>query len=223
MIRVHHLEKSRSHRILWLLEALGLEYDIEVYQRDPKTQQAPDALKKVHPLGKSPVITDGELTVAESGAIIDYLVNRYGEGHFQPGPDKSNEWVNYRYWMHYAEGSLMPLLVMGLIFSQIPKQSPWFAKPIAQGISGTVHKRFLQPQLKQHLGMIESHLKAHGNFAGEFPSGADIQMSFPMQAVAATQSLDAFPAITAFVARIEQDSAWQRVVERAGPLTMPGE
>ena len=223
MIRVHHLEKSRSHRILWLLEALGLEYDIEVYQRDPKTQQAPDALKKVHPLGKSPVITDGELTVAESGAIIDYLVNRYGEGHFQPGPDKSNEWVNYRYWMHYAEGSLMPLLVMGLIFSQIPKQSPWFVKPIAQGISGTVHKRFLQPQLKQHLGMIESHLKAHGNFAGEFPSGADIQMSFPMQAVAATQSLDAFPAITAFVARFEQDSAWQRVVERAGPLTMPGE
>lgn len=223
MIRVHHLEKSRSHRILWLLEALGLEYDIEVYQRDPKTQQAPDALKKVHPLGKSPVITDGELTVAESGAIIDYLVNRYGEGHFQPGPDKSNEWVNYRYWMHCAEGSLMPLLVMGLIFSQIPKQSPWFVKPIAQGISGTVHKRFLQPQLKQHLGMIESHLKAHGNFAGEFPSGADIQMSFPMQAVAATQSLDAFPAITAFVARIEQDSAWQRVVERAGPLTMPGE
>lgn len=223
MIRVHHLEKSRSHRILWLLEALELEYDIEVYQRDPKTQQAPDALKKVHPLGKSPVITDGELTVAESGAIIDYLVNRYGEGHFQPGPDKSNEWVNYRYWMHYAEGSLMPLLVMGLIFSQIPKQSPWFVKPIAQGISGTVHKRFLQPQLKQHLGMIESHLKAHGNFAGEFPSGADVQMSFPMQAVAATQSLDAFPAITAFVARIQQDPAWQRVVERAGPLTMPGE
>ncbi|MDM7481562.1 MAG: glutathione S-transferase [Halomonas sp.] len=223
MIRVHHLEKSRSHRILWLLEALELEYDIEVYQRDPKTQQAPDALKKVHPLGKSPVITDGELTVAESGAIIDYLVNRYGKERFQPSAEDSNEWVDYRYWMHYAEGSLMPLLVMGLIFSQIPKQSPWFVRPIAQGISGTVQKRFLQPQLKQHLGMIESHLKAHGNFAGEFPSGADVQMSFPMQAVAATQSLDAFPAITAFVARIQQDAAWQRVVERAGPLTMPGE
>lgn len=224
MICVHHLEKSRSHRVLWLLESLNLEYDIQVYQRDSKTQQAPEALKKVHPLGKSPVITDGELTVAESGAIIDYVVNRYGNGKLQPSSEAAgNEWVNYRYWLHYAEGSLMPLLVMGLVFSQIPKQSPWIIKPLAKGISDTVKKRFIQPQLKQHLGMIEAHLASHGNFAGEWPSGADIQMSFPLQAVKATQSLSAYPSIAAFVDRIENDPAWQRVVERAGPLTMPGE
>ncbi|WP_404344596.1 glutathione S-transferase [Vreelandella venusta] len=223
MIRVHHLEKSRSHRVLWLLESLNLEYDIQVYQRDGKTQQAPEALKKVHPLGKSPVITDGELTVAESGAIIDYVVNRYGNGKLQPSPEAGDEWVNYRYWLHYAEGSLMPLLVMGLVFSQIPKQSPWLIKPLAKGISDTVRKRFIQPQLKQHLGMIETHLASRGHFAGDWPSGADIQMSFPLQAIKATQSLSAYPSIAAFVDRIENDPAWQRVVERAGPLTMPGE
>ncbi|WP_404375988.1 glutathione S-transferase [Vreelandella aquamarina] len=223
MIRVHHLEKSRSHRILWLLEALNVDYDIEIYQRDPKTLQAPDALKKVHPLGKSPVITDGDLTVAESGAIIDYLVSRYGDGRLQPAADEGEEWVNYRYWLHYAEGSLMPLLVMGLVFSQLPKQSPWFIKPLAKGISSTVQQRFIQPQLKQHLALIESHLSERGNFAGQWPSGADIQMSFPLQAVAATHSLSSYPAISAFIERVESDPAWQRVVERAGPLTMPGE
>ncbi|AIA74741.1 glutathione S-transferase [Halomonas sp. XH26] len=222
MIRVHHLEKSRSHRILWLLETLGLDYDIEVYQRDPKTQLAPASLKKIHPLGKSPVITDGELTVAESGAIIDYLVNCYGNAKDQLLEENRNEWVNYRYWLHYAEGSLMPLLVMGLVFSQLPKQSPWLIKPLAKGISSTVQQRFIQPQLKQHLTIIESHLDKRSNFAGDWPSGADIQMSFPLQAVAATQSLATYPAIAAFVARIESDPAWQRVVERAGPLTMPG-
>lgn len=222
MIRVHHLEKSRSHRILWLLETLGVDYDIEVYQRDAKTQQAPESLKKVHPLGKSPVISDGELTVAESGAIIDYLVSRYGEGKMQPSANERSEWINYRYWLHYAEGSLMPLLVMGLVFSQIPKQSPWLIKPLAKGISSTVQQRFINPQLKQHLELIEAHLTERGNFAGVWPSGADIQMSFPLQAIAATQSLASYPAIAAFVARIENDPAWQRVVERAGPLTMPG-
>lgn len=222
MIHVHHLEKSRSHRILWLLELLGLEYDMQVYQRDPKTQQAPDALKQVHPLGKSPVITDGDLTVAESGAIIDYLVNRYGEGRLQPAVDDTHAWLDYRYWLHYAEGSLMPLLVMGLVFKQIPKQSPWLIKPLAKGISSTVSQRFIQPQMNQHLQFIESHLSNKGNFAGDWPSGADIQMSFPLQALAATQSLQAYPCMAEFAARIESDPAWQRVVERAGPLTMPG-
>ncbi|MGM0832411.1 glutathione S-transferase [Halomonas qinghailakensis] len=223
MIRVHHLEKSRSHRILWLLETLGLDYEIEVYQRDSKTQQAPESLKKIHPLGKSPIITDGELVVAESGAIIDYLVNCYGESKEHSIDERRNEWVNYRYWLHYAEGSLMPLLVMGLVFSQIPKQSPWLIRPLAKGISSTVQQRFINPQLKQHLHLVETHLEKHGNFAGVWPSGADIQMSFPLQAIAATQSLTSYPAIASFVSRIENDPAWQRVVERAGPLTMPGE
>lgn len=227
MIHVHHLEKSRSHRILWLLELLGVDYEIQVYQRDSKTQQAPDALKKIHPLGKSPVITDGELTIAESGAIIDYLVHRYGEGRLQPAENDTHEWVDYRYWLHYGEGSLMPLLVMGLVFSQIPKQSPWIIKPLAKGISSTVRQRFIQPQIHQHLSVIETHLSKKESFAGHWPSGADIQMSFPLQAVAAmqapgTQALTKYPHIAAFVARIENDPAWQRVVARAGPLTMPG-
>ncbi|BBI59171.1 hypothetical protein HSBAA_04770 [Vreelandella sulfidaeris] len=146
MIHVHHLEKSRSHRILWLLEVLELDYELVVYQRDGKTQQAPASLKKIHPLGKSPVITDGDLTVAESGAIIDYLLQRYGQGRCQPSSDDSRAWVDYRYWLHYAEGSLMPLLVMQLVFGQLPKQSPWLIKPLAKGISDTVGKRFLAPQ-----------------------------------------------------------------------------
>ncbi|UXZ53641.1 glutathione S-transferase [Halomonas sp. 7T] len=222
MIHVHHLEKSRSHRVLWLLELLGVAYEVHFYQRDSKTQQAPNALKKIHPLGKSPVITDGDLTVAESGAIIDYLVGRYGEGRLQPAEGDTHQWVDYRYWLHYAEGSLMPLLVMGLVFSQIPKQSPWLIKPLAKGISSTVRQRFIQPQMNQHLDVINAHLGSKGNFAGDWPSGADVQMSFPLQAVAATQSLEKYPHIAAFVDRIEHDAAWQRVVTRAGPLTMPG-
>lgn len=223
MIHVHHLEKSRSHRILWLLEALELDYELVVYQRDEKTQQAPTSLKKIHPLGKSPVITDDDFTVAESGAIIDYLLRRYGQDRLQPAPDDLQAWVDYRYWLHYAEGSLMPLLVMQLVFSQIPKQSPLLIKPLAKGISDTVSKRLLTPQISQHLNFINEYLSAHGNFAGPWPSGADIQMSFPLQAVAAVRSLEKYPAIAEFVSRIEQDAAWQRVVKRAGPLTLPGQ
>ena len=216
MIRVHHLEKSRSHRILWLLEALGLEYDIEVYQRDPKTQQAPDALKKVHPLGKSPVITDGELTVAESGAIIDYLVNRYGEGHFQPGPDKSNEWVNYRYWMHYAEGSLMPLLVMQLVLTKVPQQVPWLVRPVANKISAGIKAGFIQPRLKDHIAYLEAYLSEHDYFAGDF-SFADIQMSFPLQALQ-SRTGHRYPQIAAYLARVEQRPAFQSAREREQQL-----
>lgn len=222
MICVHHLEKSRSHRIIWLLELLGVEYDVHVYQRDPKTQQAPDALKRIHPLGKSPVITDGDQVVAESGAIIDYLLDRYGNGRFQPTDSATASWSDYRYWLHYAEGSLMPLLVMGLVFNQLPKQSPWLIKPLVKGISTTVHQRFIQPQITQHLTMIDQHLGANGAFGGSWPSGADVQMSFPLQAIAATQSLQAYPHITEFVARVESDPAWHRVVERVGPLVIPG-
>ncbi|RUR41210.1 glutathione S-transferase family protein [Vreelandella populi] len=223
MIHVHHLEKSRSHRILWLLEVLELDYDIHVYQRDKQTQLAPESLKSIHPLGKSPVITDGELVIAESGAIIDYLIQQYGDERIQPSADDIREWVDYRYWLHYAEGSLMPLLVMQLVFKKMPKQSPWFLKPLTKGIGDTVIQRFLGPQIKQHLNVIEAHLANKGNFAGEWPSGADIQMSFPLQAIKSTQSLTAYPAIAEFVQRIDAEPAWRRAVERAGPLTMPGE
>lgn len=222
MIRVHHLEKSRSHRILWLLEILALDYEIETYPRDSKTQLAPDALKKVHPLGKSPILTDGDTTIAESGAIIDYLLMRYGQELTQPQTDNIAAWTNERYWLHYAEGSLMPLLVMRLVFAQLPKQSPMLIKPIANGISTTVHKRFLAPQLAEHLDMIENHLEPRGQFSSVWPSGADVQMSFPLQMLALSNALGDYPAIRRYVERIEDDAAWKRVVERAGPLALPG-
>lgn len=222
MIRLHHLEKSRSHRILWLLETLALDYELVEYQRDPETQLAPESLRRIHSLGKSPVITDGEQTVAESGAIIEYLLACYGEGRCQPDAGNTRGWVDYRYWLHYAEGSLMPLLVMQLVFGQLPKQSPWLIKPIARGIHKTVNQRFLAPQLARHMKMIEAYLAEHGQFASSWPSGADIQMSFPLQALSMTRPLDDYPAIAAFIQRIEADAAWQRVVERAGPLSLPG-
>lgn len=222
MIRLHHLEKSRSHRILWLLETLALDYELVEYPRDPDTGLAPESLRRIHSLGKSPVITDGEQTVAESGAIIEYLLACYGEGRCQPGSGDTRGWVDYRYWLHYAEGSLMPLLVMQLVFGQLPKQSPWLIKPIAQGINKTVNQRFLGPQLARHMAMIEAYLAERGQFSSPWPSGADIQMSFPLQALAMTRPLDDYTAIAAFVERIEADAAWQRVVERAGPLSLPG-
>ncbi|MFG6665685.1 glutathione S-transferase family protein [Halomonas sp. HNIBRBA4712] len=218
MIHVHHLEKSRSHRVIWLLELLGLDYEIHAYRRT-KSMQAPRELKKVHPLGKSPVIVDGELTIAESGAIIDYLIKRYDEeGHLSPSADHFEAWVDYRYWLHYAEGSLMPLLLMSLIFSQIPKQSPALVRPVAKGISSTIRERFIDPQLDQHLAFIEAHLSEKGSFGGAWPSGADVQMSFPMLALKGTRSLGSYPAIAAYTQRLESDPAWQRTVERAGPL-----
>lgn len=221
MIQLHHLEKSRSHRIVWLLETLQLDYALVEYRRTADGL-APEALKRVHPLGKSPVITDGEQTVAESGAIIEYLLARYGEGRCQPEADDAAGWVNYRYWLHYAEGSLMPLLVMQLVFGQLPKQSPWPVRPVTKGIDKAVNQRFLTPQIKQHLAMIEAHLARHGAFAPGWPSGADIQMSFPLQALALTHALGGYPAIDAFLQRIDAEAAWQRVVERVGPVSLPG-
>ncbi|MFO7909164.1 MAG: glutathione S-transferase [Halomonas sp.] len=221
MIRVHHLEKSRSHRVLWLLEILQLDYEMVTYARDSDSQLAPRALKDIHPLGKSPVVTDGDITIAESGAIVDYLLMRYGQGQTEPSTDNSAAWVNERYWRHYAEGSLMPLLVMRLVFSQLPRQSPLLVKPIAKGINDTVNARFLAPQLAEHLAMIEAHLEPRGQFSTTWPSGADVQMGFPLQVLSLSGSLRDFPAITRYVARIEAEPAWQRVVKRAGPLMLP--
>ena len=131
MITVHHLNNSRSQRVLWLLEELGLTYEIKRYERDPKTMLAPASLHEVHPLGKSPVITDGDLTLAESGAIIEYLVDRYGNGRLRPAIG-TPEYLRYTYWLHYAEGSAMPPLLLKLIFDQIEKNSsPFFVRPNA--------------------------------------------------------------------------------------------
>lgn len=215
-ITVHHLNNSRSQRILWLLEELGLEYEVKRYERDRETMLAPASLREVHPLGKSPVITDGELTLAESGAIVEYLVNRYGNGQLVPEAE-TPERLRYTYWLHYAEGSAMPPLVMQLIFDQIPQKSPFFLRPVAKVITGTVKETYIQPQITQNLDYMEAELKKNSWFVGEQFTAADIQLSFPLEAAAAYSDLDAsYPQLMAFLDRIHARRAYQKALERGG-------
>lgn len=217
MIVVHHLEASRSQRILWLLEELGLEYEIRHYKRDPKTMLAPASLKAVHPLGKSPVITDEGVTIAETGAIIEYLIGRYGEGRMIP-PEGSDERRRYTYWLHYAEGSAMPFLVMKLVFDEMPKQSPFFLRPLLRAISGKVGSAFLNPNLATQVRFWEDSLANAPWFAGAELTGADIMMSFPIEAANTRGLLKGnYPRLNAFLAAIHARPAWQRALERGGP------
>jgi glutathione S-transferase len=223
MITVHHLNNSRSQRVLWLLEELGLQYEIKYYQRDPKTMLAPASLREVHPLGKSPVITDDGMTVAESGAIIEYLVERYGNGRFTPASG-TPERLRYRYWLHYAEGSAMPPLLLKLVFDQIEKgPMPFFVKPIARAIAQKVKRSFIEPQLAQHLNYLERELETHTWFAGDEFSAADIQMSFPLEAATARAGLnESRPKLMAFLQRIHQRPAYLRALERGGEYELLG-
>ena len=182
MLTLHHLETSRSQRILWLLEELGVPYELKIYARDKATKLAPPALKAIHPLGKSPVITDGDEVIAESGAIIEYLVETYGEqargdvAHLQSHP-RTTEHRQCRFWMHYAGGSLMNWLVMKLVFKAIPTQPmPFFVKPIARALCGTVQQKLIDPNVNTALAFIEEHLGTHRWFAGEQLTMADFQM-----------------------------------------------
>jgi glutathione S-transferase len=220
MITVHHLNNSRSQRVLWLLEELELPYEIKHYQRDPKTMLAPEALRKVHPLGKSPVITDGDVTVAESGAIIEYLIERYGNGRLAP-PIGSPERMRWRYWLHFAEGSAMPPLLLKLVFSTIERtKMPFFVKPIAKGISQKVQGMLVDPNLKRQLDFMEAELGKSTWFAGDEFSAADIQMSFPLEASAQRAGLDASrPKLMAFLKRIHARPAYRRALERGGPYS----
>jgi glutathione S-transferase len=166
MITVHHLNNSRSQRVLWLLQELGLPYEIVKYERDPQTMLAPASLTKVHPLGKSPVITDSGTTVAESGAIVEYLVERHGGGRLIPAPG-TPERLQYRYWLHFAEGSAMPPLLLKLIFERIKvTPMPFFAKPIARALSNKVLATMVDPNLKRQLDFMEGELSRSDWFAG---------------------------------------------------------
>ncbi len=225
MIKVHHLDHSRSQRVLWMLEELGLPYQLVNYQRDPTTWLAPPALREIHPLGKSPVLQDDTLVLAESGAILEYLADRYDSARqLSPEllPAQSAERLRYRYWMHYAEGSAMPPLLLSLVFARVRKAPmPFFAKPIARGIADKVMKGFVGPQLKLHLQWMERELGQSPWFAGERFTAADIQMSFPIQAAASRAgSMDAYPKLQAFLQRIEQRPAYQRATERGGALDL---
>jgi len=221
MIIVHHLNNSRSQRVLWLLEELGLEYEIRRYQRDPKTMLAPPSLRAVHPLGKSPIITDGALTLAESGAIIEYVIDRYGDGRLAPATG-TPERLRYTYWLHYAEGSAMPPLLLKLIFDRIETAPmPFFARPIARAIAGRAKSSFIEPQIALHLTYQESELARQRWFAGNEFTAADIQMSFPIEAAAARTGLDASrPKLAAFLDRIHARPAYQRALERGGEFAL---
>ena len=215
MIVVHHLNNSRSQRILWALEELGVAYEVKHYQREP-SMLAPASLRAVHPLGKSPVITDGDKTIAESGAILEYLNETYGGGKFAP-PAGSPERLLYTYFLHYAEGSLMPLLFMKLVFGRLPQRVPFYMRPVARAIAAGADKTLLGPQISNHFAFLEGELNKREWFAGANFSGADIQMSFPLEAAAARSPVfSQLPKLKAFVDRIHQRPAYKRAVEKGG-------
>jgi glutathione S-transferase len=220
MITVHHLDNSRSQRVLWLLEELELPYEIRHYKRDPKTMLAPPELRQVHALGKSPVISDGAVTVAESGAIIEYLIERHADGRLKPraGSDEALRWT---YWLHFAEGSAMPPLLMKLVFDKVASAPmPFFVKPIARAISAKVMAMVVTPNLHSQLDFMEGELKRSTWFAGKDFSAADIQMSFPLEAAAQRAGLDASrPKLMAFLKRIHARPAYQRALQRGGPYS----
>lgn len=206
MITLHHLDQSRSLRIIWALEELGLEYQIKHYKRLP-TFAAPPELKAVHPLGKSPVLTDGDLTIAESAVILDYLQATYDKKN-QFKPQNPKDLMQYNYWMHYAEGSLMPYLLMTLVMTNMPKHVPFLIRPIAKKISEGVRGGFSNPRLKEHAAFLEAYFSQHDYAAGEF-SFADIQMSFPVIAMQ-QRTKNKTPRLAAYAERIQQRPAFQR-------------
>ncbi len=218
MITLHHLNNSRSQRIIWLLEELQLPYQIKHYQRDPRSMLAPAALKAVHPLGKSPVISDDDIVVAESGAIIEYLVEKYGVGRLKPAAD-SKALLDYRYWLHYAEGSAMPPLLMNLVFSRLDQPPmPALLRPLARLIARGVRSNYLNPQLQLHFDHIEQQLAQNSWFAGKDFSAADIQMSFPLEAASHSGILSArHPHIQAFLSAIHARPAYQAALRQGGP------
>ena len=221
MIVVHHLNNSRSQRVLWLLEELGVPFEVKRYQRDAKTMLAPSELRQVHPLGKSPVITDNGITVAESGAITEYLLDTYGSGRLRPAPG-TEERRRFTYWLHYAEGSAMPPLLLSLIFSRLPKSPmPFFIKPIVKGISEKARRGFIDPQLKNHLAFMEAELAKRSWFAGDEFTAADIQMSFPVEAFASRGGLDAnSKALWSWLQRIHARPAYRKALEVGGPFEL---
>ncbi len=222
MLTVHHLENSRSQRVLWLLEELELPYEIVRYARDPQTMLAPASLRAVHPLGKSPVVTtDDGLVLAESGAILETLVERHGHGRLAPAAG-SPEALRYRYWMHFAEGSAMSPLLLKLVFDKIEKRKmPFFVKPIAKAISAKAKAAFIVPNIESHLDFMEAELGRSTWFAGEAFTAADIHMSFPVEAAQARGGLDAKrPRLMAYLARIHARPAYRRALERGGPYSL---
>lgn len=221
MITLHHLENSRSQRVLWLLEELGLSYQVKRYARDANTQLAPPELLRVHPLGKSPVISEDGVTVAESGAIVEYLLDKHGQGRLRPAAG-TPERLQFTYWLHFAEGSAMPFLVMQLVFEKVRSAPvPFFVKPIVKGIADKVTSSFIAPNLQRQLAFMETEISKQPWFAGQEFSAADVQMSFVLEAAAARGGLGALhPSLNGWLARIHARPAYQRALAAGGPFSV---
>lgn len=217
MIRLHHLNNSRSQRIIWALKELNLDFEIKSYDRDPITYQAPASLKEIHPLGKAPVLEDDGQVIAESAVIIDYLVSQYAP-HLKPSGEYKEQ-LNYHYWMHYAEASLMPYMVMKLVFEKIKTSPmPFFAKPIAKKIVNKASTSFIAPNIATHMKYIENHLSDREWFCGKEMSGADFQMIFPLEAAVARKvvSNEQFPNIVKYVKQVHERPAYQAALKASG-------
>ena len=225
MLTVHHLEASRSQRVLWLLEELGVEYTLKVYRRHPKTRLAPPELKQIHPLGKSPVVTEDGRVLAESGAIIEYLAERHAErargelADLRPAAGTPAH-VQCRFWMHYAEGSLMNWLLMKLVFMTIPRQPmPFFARPVARAIADKVQRRLIDPNLATAREFIDAHLAHHRWIAGDAITIADFQMCYPVEMLLTRGGSGEAPHIAAYRERMVARPAYQRALQKGGPVT----
>lgn len=212
MLTLHYLVDSRAQRILWMLEEMGTPYDLKVYPRHPSTNLAPRELRDVHPLGHSPVITDGDRTIAESGAIVEHLARTYGPNLL---PDDLDDLTDCQYWTHFAEGSLAPLLVTTYVFTVARSKIPFFLRPILMMVPNLIGKNYLNPNLSRHLHYANDHLKDREFFVGDALSVADIMMSFPLEASASRTDIK-LPHVTAWVDRMQARPAYQRALDAAG-------
>jgi len=223
MITVHHLNNSRSQRILWMLEELNQEYEIIGYERDLKTLQGPESLRNIHPLGKSPVITDDssgkQILIAESGAIVEYLLQNYGKNSSLIIPETgSQQERDYLYWLHFSEGSLMPPLLLRLVFERVKKaRVPFFVKPITKAVADKVLTEYVNPNINRLLDFIEASLKGKNWFLGDQLSGADIQMSFPLETSLARGLVNEhYTCIQSYVERIHEQPGYQAALKKGG-------
>ena len=218
MLTVHHLNNSRSQRVLWLLEELGVPYEIVRYQRQPD-MRAPKELRAIHPLGKSPVVTDNGNTVAESGAIMEYIVNTYGKGRLIP-PENTPERLRYTYWLHYAEGSAMSPLLLKLLFTLMPRRTPALLRPLVRKVCNQALTTLVNPQLKQHMDYWEGELAKSEWFAGNEFTAADIQMSFVLDAGNNRGGLDRYPNLVRVRKLQQARPAYEKALEKGGPYKM---
>ncbi len=221
MITIHHLEISRSHRIIWLMEELGLKYEIKHYKRDPRTRLAPPELLAIAPLGKAPIITDGDLTLAESGAIIEYILYKYGKGKLKP-KEGTPEWIKYLYWLHFAEGTMMPTTVISTVFRVLLQSSPFLIKPIMKSIKKQVDTLLVGPNLNKQLNLVDSTLSKQRFFSGHEFTGADIQMGINFafwEGDVLTEFTKGRPHLLAYITDMKKRPAYIKMMEVAGPIT----